>query len=178
MAFIRQKRVGRHRYYQVVRNYREEGKHKQETLCHLGRYSSLEEAIDEVSKEVRRTEEKAAESRERSQEAKEHLLDTYGAELGYKIPSKDEVLPRWRDLCYERQWEYRLADSYSLDGEAKEHRQAEWITECRMYEALFTYHTLLDLAVDYDKMASVNRMRLNKLVAISQKYFYSGLQCS
>jgi hypothetical protein len=171
MAFIRQKTVDGRRYYQVVRNYREEGQHKQEILCHLGPHSSLDEVIDEVSKEAKHDEEKAAEYREQSQEAKKQLLDTYGALLGDEIPSKHEVHPRWRDLCYERQWEYRRHDSYSLDGQAKERWQAEWITECLMYEAIFTYHTLLEIAADYNKRASVNRMRLNKLEAISEMYF-------
>jgi hypothetical protein len=171
MAFVRQKTVGRHRYYQVVRNYREEGQHKQEMLCHLGPHSSVEAAIAEVTKEAEHNKEKVAEYRERSQEAKNHVLDTYGPVMGGEIPSKEEVGPRWRELCYERQWEYQLRDSSSLDGEAKERWQAEWITECLMYEAIFTYHTLLDMAADYNKRASVNRMRLNKLVAVSEKYF-------
>ena len=45
MAFVRRKKVRGYTYYQFVRNYREGGKHRQEVLCHLGPYDSLEEAI-------------------------------------------------------------------------------------------------------------------------------------
>ena len=45
MAFVRRKKVHGYTYYQLVRNYREEGKHRQEMLAHLGHHESLEAAI-------------------------------------------------------------------------------------------------------------------------------------
>lgn len=171
MAFIRQKTVGSHKYYQVVRNYREGGKHKQEVLCHLGRHPSLDEAIVEVSEEAIYHEEQAATYWEQAQAAKMDLLDTYGDVLGGEIPSKNEVLPRWRTLCYDRQWDYQLYDSYALNGSEKERWQADWRVECEMYESIFTYHTLIDLAASNSRIASASRMRFNKLLAVSEKHF-------
>jgi hypothetical protein len=170
MAFIRQKTVGSHKYYQVVRNYREGGKHKQEVLCHLGRHPSLDEAIIEVSEEATYHEEQAATYKERAQTAKMDLLDTYGDVLGGEIPSKNEVLPRWRTLCYDRQWEYQLYDSYELDGNEKERWLDGWMVECKMYEAIFTYHTLIDLAAWDGRIASASRMRLTKLLHCQRTY--------
>ena len=46
MAFVRYKKVKGKKYYQWVRNYREDGKHKQEILCHFGpHYDSPEAAV-------------------------------------------------------------------------------------------------------------------------------------
>jgi hypothetical protein len=45
LAFVRSKKVRGHTYYQLVRNYRDEGKHRQEVLAHLGHHDSLEAAI-------------------------------------------------------------------------------------------------------------------------------------
>src|SRR5829696_1425926 len=46
MAFVRKKRVNGHEYYQVVENYRENGKVRQRMLEHLGKYPTVEEAIE------------------------------------------------------------------------------------------------------------------------------------
>ena len=43
--FVRRKKVKGNTYYQLVRNVREDGKHKQQFLCHLGPHKSLEAAI-------------------------------------------------------------------------------------------------------------------------------------
>jgi hypothetical protein len=45
MAFLTRKRVGNKKYLQVVHNYREDGKHRQRVLMHVGPYASLEHAI-------------------------------------------------------------------------------------------------------------------------------------
>ena len=45
MAFIRHKNVRGYTYYQLVHNYTEGGKHRQEVLAHLGTHDSLEAAI-------------------------------------------------------------------------------------------------------------------------------------
>jgi hypothetical protein len=45
IAFLRYKTVKGHRYYQLVRNYREDGVHRQEVLCHLGPHDSIDAAI-------------------------------------------------------------------------------------------------------------------------------------
>ncbi len=53
MAFVRSKTVGGNEYYQLVRNYREEGKHRQEVIKHLGKHRSLREAIEAKQREIK-----------------------------------------------------------------------------------------------------------------------------
>jgi hypothetical protein len=45
MAFITRKKVGNKKYLQVVENYRQDGKHRQRVLRHIGPYASLEHAL-------------------------------------------------------------------------------------------------------------------------------------
>jgi len=45
MAFITRKKVGNKKCLQVVGNYRQDGKHRQRVLRHIGPYASLEHAM-------------------------------------------------------------------------------------------------------------------------------------
>jgi hypothetical protein len=46
MAFIRTKRVGAHEYRQLVENYREDGRHRQRVLAHLGHHDTVADALE------------------------------------------------------------------------------------------------------------------------------------
>lgn len=50
MAFIRTKRVGGREYYQLVENYRENGRHRQRVLAHLGASLDVDAAIERHTK--------------------------------------------------------------------------------------------------------------------------------
>ena len=52
MAFVRKKRSGGHDYYQLVENYREDGKHKQRVLAYLGKHATVEDAIAELREKL------------------------------------------------------------------------------------------------------------------------------
>jgi hypothetical protein len=52
MAFVRRKRVGPYEYHQVVENRWIDGKPRQRVLLHLGRYTSVEAALEGWPKEV------------------------------------------------------------------------------------------------------------------------------
>ena len=52
MAFVRRKRVGPYEYYQLVENQWIDGKPRQRVLLHLGRYPSVETALEGWPKEV------------------------------------------------------------------------------------------------------------------------------
>lgn len=43
--YVREKRVGKYVYHQLVETYRDSGKVRQRVLAHLGKYSTLGEAI-------------------------------------------------------------------------------------------------------------------------------------
>jgi hypothetical protein len=47
MAFVRKKRLGGYEYYQLVENRWIDGAPRQRVLLHLGRYSSVEAALEE-----------------------------------------------------------------------------------------------------------------------------------
>ena len=52
MAFVRRKRVGPYEYYQLVHSRLVNGKPRQRVLLHLGRYTSVEAALEGWPKEV------------------------------------------------------------------------------------------------------------------------------
>ncbi len=87
MAFVRFKTVNGKRYYQLVRNRREGGKHLQEVLDHLGRAGrSLEAAIEETKEQAASHQEEAAYWLKRAEDAEANLLARCGNVLGGKLP--------------------------------------------------------------------------------------------
>ena len=52
MAFVRRKRVGPYEYHQLVENRWMDGKPRQRVLLHLGRYATVEDALEGWPKEV------------------------------------------------------------------------------------------------------------------------------
>ena len=52
MAFVRRKRVGPYEYYQLVENRWVDGKPRQRVLLHLGRYASVEAALEGWPREI------------------------------------------------------------------------------------------------------------------------------
>jgi hypothetical protein len=52
VAFVRRKRVGAYEYHQLVENRWIDGKPRQRVLLHLGRYASVEAALEGWPKEV------------------------------------------------------------------------------------------------------------------------------
>jgi len=52
MAFVRRKRVGPYEYYQLVENHWMGGKPRQRVLLHLGRYASVEAALEGWPREI------------------------------------------------------------------------------------------------------------------------------
>jgi hypothetical protein len=52
LAFVRRKRVNSYEYYQLVESRLEDGKPRQRVLLHLGRYPSVEAALEGWPKEI------------------------------------------------------------------------------------------------------------------------------
>jgi len=48
LAYVRKNRVGGHEYYQLVETQRVDGKRRQKMLVHLGRYPSVDEALENL----------------------------------------------------------------------------------------------------------------------------------
>jgi hypothetical protein len=52
VVFVRRKRVGPYEYYQLVESYLVDGKPRQRVLLHLGRYLTVEAALEGWPKEI------------------------------------------------------------------------------------------------------------------------------
>jgi hypothetical protein len=79
VAFVRKKKVGDYEYYQVVRSVRVDGKPRQKVLLHLNGHPSVEDALEEWPREIKRLRRRA--QRDRAM-----------------VPEGSESVPVFRDL--------------------------------------------------------------------------------
>jgi hypothetical protein len=101
MAFVRTKRVGEREYRQLVENYREDGRHRQRVLAHLGKHETLEEAIDAARAKLEEVDnEKYYEAARQVLKFKEGIRAHFGEQIdryhGGEIPDSGEVCERAR----------------------------------------------------------------------------------
>src|SRR5829696_3983289 len=88
MVFVRRKKMHGKHYYQLVRNDRVAGKHRQKVLCHLGVHDSIEAAIADTQRQVDHYEKEAA-----SKEEEAHRIE---AELKKRYGDDAEILNTWQ----------------------------------------------------------------------------------
>ena len=153
MAFVRHKTVKGKRYYQLVRNYREEGKHRQEVICHLGVHASLDTAIEVekriVADKVARDERAKSAWHERAVDARRNVWRS----MGGGILSEQEARLRWQE------WWHR-AETDPLDEEDEDERLILfWNLE---------YHEAKKRAEHYEALARSRPAKLNKLLRIRE----------
>ncbi len=121
MAFVRYKTVKGRKYYQLVRNYREGGKHRQQVLCHLGQHRSLDEAIDYEKSMVSDYSRAAARQEEEAASTKAYLFEFYGDRFNGELPSREEAYRR-----HYRQFEEEpiksIDDYYKAKDDAERNR--------------------------------------------------------
>ena len=89
MAFVRRKKMHGNYYYQLVRNYREGGKHRQEVLCHLGVHNTVGAAIEDVRQQLVFHQNEAASRDEEAHRIEAQLKTLYGDEV--EIYEEDEA---------------------------------------------------------------------------------------
>jgi hypothetical protein len=148
-VFVRRKKVKGNTYYQLVRNYREDGKHKQQFLCHLGRYKSLEAAIAAERELAERHERAAATHLEEAQYFKELCLQEYAEELeemGGDFPSRRQVYLRWGPAWV-------------------------WQDEDGLASLIDAHHYHRNIVREEKKRAATHRKKLNKFLECKRKYF-------
>jgi len=75
MAFVRRKRVGPYEYYQLVENCWMDGKPRQRVLLHLGRYTTVEAALEGWPKEVEGLRRFASQRRDKAERLKKGDAD-------------------------------------------------------------------------------------------------------
>src|SRR5215217_5264302 len=90
------------KYYQLVRNYRENGKHRQQVRCHLGQHESLDAAIDYEKSMVSHHLRVVDAQEEEAASTKAYLFEFYGDRFTDKLPSLGEAYSAWDAFCAER----------------------------------------------------------------------------
>ena len=92
MAFVRRKRVGPYEYYQLVESYLVDGKPRQRVLLHLGRYSTVEAALEGWSKEVVGLRRFAYQRRQKAERLTKNSSSQIAADAALKRAQKAESL--------------------------------------------------------------------------------------
>jgi hypothetical protein len=175
VAFVRSKQVTRkdsdhtYRYYQVVRNYREKGKHRQEFIRHLGEHPTVEAAIAAEQQEENRWRAQASRLFKYAEGSKAQILSDlrdFRDELGNEIP----------DLEYAR-------NSCDITSQIREEhlelpfeeRNFEYLRTIRemqnLWSQIIDYHKVMQQAEWYQEWANKHRRSINELREIQRVYF-------
>lgn len=185
VAFVRYKTVKGRRYYQLVRNYRENGKHRQQVLCHLGQHESLEAAIDHERSTVLDLLEAATSQEEEAASTKAYLLEFYGARFADGLPSRREAYSRWETFLEERDASLsevrdgvRYIKSTFLRGSFldpeydKEVRRWNELrsTEQALLVSIFEYHDAKDDAEWNRLLADEHQAKLHRYLAVKNAH--------
>ena len=164
MVYIRQKAVSGKRYYQVVQSYRdEEGRPRQEVLCHLGVHSSIEEAIEHEKRSI------TARLREANKlRNMDHLMKEAHKNSGGQALSKAYIAGRQREWQQEK----------SQDGSLYEAHYERWKRYMKRYSPEWSprvdwhYQQLICMLIPWEEArAKKHQAKLKKLLEIKQKYF-------
>ena len=92
MAFVRKKRVGPYEYYQLVESYLVDGKPRQRVLLHLGRYSTVQAALEGWPKEIEGLQRFAHQRRQKAEQLTKKGLSEGSADAARKRAQKAEAL--------------------------------------------------------------------------------------
>jgi hypothetical protein len=149
-VFVRTKKVKGNTYYQLVRNYREDGKHKQQVLCHLGQYRSLEDAIETERNLAENDENEAASLAKEAQAIKERCYREYPEVFSGDFPSR-------REAYY---WRWFAADL-----------PTRWQDARNVLELVLEYHDCKDWARESREWAAAHKARLDKFLECTRRYF-------
>ena len=164
MAFIRYKTVKGKRYYQVVRNYREDGQHRQEVLAHLGVHDSIEAAMASVHRKLKTHSEQTKRLSKRAEDAEANLRESYmDHDYFGEIPSEEQAHEDYEDLLYE--WHH--ADAY-YDGF---HHTEEILFQLQRAHRTISYHELLSDIREEARLARRWQQKLDALRDIQTTCF-------
>ncbi len=166
MAFVRYKVVNGRKYYQLVRNYREGGKHKQQMLCHLGLHESLEAAIESQRQKVASVEGVASELREEAERKKAELLNDFAEQLAGELPSFPEVYARMLELEEERVSIEKQWGQQAISPTNGWSPMWEWYDKWELVERAYDYYETLASAKYAEIGIRAERSTLNKLLRL------------
>jgi hypothetical protein len=187
MAFIRYKMVKGRKYYYLVRNYREKGKHRQQVLCYLGQHKSLDEAIDYEKDMVSGLLRSEAAHAQEAASTKAYLFEFYGDRVTDKRPSLNDAYSEWDTFCKERYasfYEYRRGFLYIesfypkrpfIDPESTKRNWPWWDTtrqrhEEALLESIVDYYNEKEREMESSELADKHQAQLDKYLALKSAY--------
>ncbi len=91
-AYVRKKSVGHYEYYQLVENRRVNSKPRQKVLVHLGKHPTVDDALKEWPREIKRLRRRAQKDRD-------------------NVPGGSESMPVYRDMLKRVASSEKRADS-------------------------------------------------------------------
>jgi transcriptional regulator with XRE-family HTH domain len=171
MAFVRRKKMHSKHYYQLVRNDRVAGKHRQKVLCHLGVHDSIGAAIADTQRQVAHYEKGAASKEEEARRKEAELKERYGDDV--------EILNA-HQVRLKRYWLLRLNNprymiphytSYYSDPPEWDRMEEVWEMDMEELGLSIDYHDAMRDAEWYRVLTTRTRDRLDKLLECQRKYF-------
>jgi DNA-binding XRE family transcriptional regulator len=170
MVFVRRKKMHGKHYYQLVRNDRVAGKHRQKVLCHLGVHDSIEAAIADTQRQVAHYEKEAASKEEEAHRKEAELKERYGDEVevldARQVRFKHNSL-RWNNPRY--MIPHYTPDYY--DGPEWDQLEEDWEIDKEEVDLSIAYHAAMRDAEWYRVRTTRTRDRLDKLLECQRKYF-------
>jgi transcriptional regulator with XRE-family HTH domain len=170
MAFVRRKKMGGKHYYQLVRNDRVAGKHRQKVLCHLGVHDSIEAAIADTQRQVAHYEKGAASKEEEAHRKEAELKERYGDDAEILNTRQVRLKLYWLRLHNPRYIIPHYTPYYS-DPPEWEQMEEEWEMDMEEVGLSVDYHDAMRDAEWYRVRATRTRDRLDKLLECQRKYF-------
>jgi hypothetical protein len=173
MAFVRRKKMHGKHYYQLVRNYRQGGMHRQEVLCHLGVHDSIEGAIEGAKQKVASYQELASSRQEEAARLKEQWQEAHGDEAEFcdEEEARDELAwMRWSNPYRSSAYPYARRSQYGHGEEQWNRDREEWEVEKSVLELCIGYYDAMREA-DLNRIRErQSRAKLNKLLECQRKY--------
>ena len=166
MSFVRRKKMHGKHYYQLVRNYREGGRHRQQVLCHLGIYDSVEGAIEGARQRTAHYRDAAAAKRKEADLIRTELQTHGHAVEEYNDYSRTEA----SEAVQELRWFKPYLRYYGETEEELERRKEEWDADMRVAQLRLAYQEALRNAEHYERRRRREQERLDKLLECQRKY--------
>jgi DNA-binding XRE family transcriptional regulator len=170
MVFVRRKKMGGKHYYQLVRNDRVAGKHRQKVLCHLGVHDSIEAAIADRQRQVAHYEKEAASKEEEAHRKEAELKELYGDEAEFLDARQVRLKLRWLRWDNPRYTIPHYTPDYYEEPEWDQ-LEEDWEMDKQEVDLSIAYHAAMRDAEWYRVCASRTRDRLDKLLECQRKYF-------
>jgi DNA-binding XRE family transcriptional regulator len=170
MVFVRRKKMHGKHYYQLVRNDRVAGKHRQKVLCHLGVHDSIQAAIADTRRHVAHYEKEAASKEEEAHHKEAELKERYGDDVEILDARQVRRKLHWLDSKNPRYIIPHYTPYYSDEPEWDQ-MEEDWEMEMQEVGLSIDYHAAMRDAEWYRRRTTRARDKLDKLLEYQRMYF-------